>query len=696
VINVYRPGSRALDLVVKTVTGATHATQDSPQRRITPRFFRRCSLLFAAGCCMALSIPANAAVYSVGQPSDRACTHTSLQAAIDAASANASTQTHTIRIARPLIEVSMDAIDDAFRIVDPQADLLLEGNYASCTDSFPQSNGSRTTLALSAGSVGRVLRVQSVPNRGAQRRVVTLRNLHLRGGNSTSFPMGVAFGGGVRVSGAVSLRILSSYVTNNRSSRGGGIAVMGGAELLLDFSQVGGNIAEGLFGRGGGIYCGDPHSEVIINEGAIIGNSTPGNGGGVHLDGCGGLRSGISRIGGIAPVLIANNIAGVPDSSNGGLGGGVYIENSVMSFTDAQEQTFSLLMENNTARRGGALYSTGSATGLSLLNVLNAAFINNTGHDRGGVLYALGRIDALFGHGRPQRCTSSLSVRGTRRSFETCSLMAGNYGGVVHLINRTGEYAWVQIQRSELAYNEGIRVPLANIVGGAFSLTDSVAHSNRALGGGTGVRTPSLLQLFAPGPHYVLRSTLISNDAPQMALIDNASLNVAGSILHDPSMRVFRATNGGILVHRGCLLIHPLQSDASLLEEIAPGFFSEGTYQADPQLGQDFTPSSISRAIDGCSSERAGGELDLYNQPRRTDIPGVVNFPFAAQIPGSYVHDLGAVERSLVRRIQVPGLRDLTPRFNQLDLQPRWSPAVPVPSSSSITPHKGVGELGRN
>lgn len=619
-------------------------------------FIERCRVHVLTGLCLGLlAMPATAATYSVGQPSDPSCTHTSLQAALDAASANASVQTHTIRIARPLIEISMNAIDDAFRIVDPQANLLIEGNYASCADSAPQSNGGVSTLALSAGSVGRVLRVQ---NAGAQPRIVTLRNLHLRGGNSTSFPVNVAYGGALRASGALTLRLQGSDVSDSRASRGGGIAVLGGAELRLqEASQVFANLAESPFGRGGGIYCADPQSAVVIDEAFITGNSTPGNGGGLHLDGCTGLRSGSSAIGGTALATIADNIAGVAGSSEGGLGGGIYIENSGLNFSDAGLQTFSLLMRNNTGRRGGALYTAGSVSQLPTLTVLNAAFIDNTARDRGGVLFAQGRVDALFSHSRTQRCAFSTTVRGTPRSFESCSLMAGNRaealgsasssgGGVVQLVNSTGGSASVQILLSELAYNEDTgRAALAYISGGTFTLAASVAHANRTLGSGSGLLSPSLLQLFGGGAHLVRHSTLIGNTAPQMALVDGGSLDVAGSIVHGASMRVFRAANGGSLVHRGCLLIHPAQSDASLLEEIAPGFFAEGVFQSDPQLGPDFTPGPASNAIDGCSTARAGGGLDFYSQPRGTDVPGVVNFPFAASIPGSYVNDLGAVER---------------------------------------------------
>lgn len=43
----------------------------------------------------------------------------------------------------------------------------------------------------------------------------------------------------------------------------------------------------------------------------------------------------------------------------------------------------------------------------------------------------------------------------------------------------------------------------------------------------------------------------------------------------------------------------PVESDPSLLEEIAPGFFADGTVQNDPAVRRSFIPTASSRALDG-------------------------------------------------------------------------------------------------
>lgn len=617
-----------------------------------------------------LALPAQAATYRVGPAGDGACTHNDLQAALNAAAATPELGGHRILIALSEVERTPAAhYESAFSLLNPQASISLEGNYASCSAQQPQQNGGATVLRISAGSQGRVL---GIDNLGGTLRTVTLRDLRLSFGDTTapiSFPSNnPPHGGGLRVRGALRVRLDASTVSLNRAARGGGVAVLGGAELRLqNGSNIGLNEAPGALARGGGLYCADPQSAVFIDEGAISGNRSEGNGGGVHLDACAGLFAGTPAAQSpqnLAQARIDENTAGLVGSSDGGLGGGVYNERSQLSFGDGDRHAYSLLMFDNEARRGGALYAVGDAVNLARVDVRNGAFIANTARDRGGVVFTSARVEVDFDHGRLEPCVLDANLGGTAYRLEGCSLMAHNRalangsastsgGGVLQAVNSTGASASVGIQRSLIAHNEDSgRAAVAYASGIALNLSHSVLRDNRALGTGTGFLTPSLLQLFGGGPHFMRQSTVVANPVLQMALLDGTSLDVAGSIAHGSTMRVFRAANGGSLTHRGCLLIHPLQSDQSLLEEIAPGFFTEGTFQNDPALSRSFVPTASSRALDGCSTARGGGGLDFNNQPRNIELLGVINFPFPNLEPGSYFVDLGAIE-----------LRDLGPIF---------------------------------
>lgn len=615
-----------------------------------------------------LALPAHAAIYRVGAAGDSGCTHSDLQAALNTAAATPELGGHRILIALPEVTRTPDfQSENAFSLVNPQANISIEGNFASCSANTPIQNDSATLLRISEGEPGRVL---SIDNSGSLR-TVTLRNLRLSFGDITAPRVGPGnnpFGGGLRVRGAVRVQLDASIVSLNRAQRGGGVAVLGGAELRLqNGSAVALNEALSIFASGGGVYCADPQSAVFIDEGAIDRNYSEANGGGVYLEACAGLIAGTPAAQSPqnrAQAIVSENRAGVIGSSVAGLGGGIYNDRSQVIFGDADRHAYSLLIHDNEAQRGGALYAVGDAVNLARVDVRNGALIANSARDRGGAVFTSARVEVDFDHGRLDHCLLDATLGGTAYRLEGCSLMAHNRalssgspsssgGGVLQAQNSTGAGASVGIQRTLIAHNEDSgRAAVAFASGISLNLSHSILHANRALGTGSGLLTPSLLQLSGGGPHFMLQSTVVANPVLQMALIDGASLNIAGSIAHGSTMRVFRAANGGSLTHRGCLLTHPQQSNQSLLEEIAPGFFTEGTFQNDPALSPSFVPTPSSRALDGCSTARGGGGLDFFNRTRNIEVLGVINFPFPNLEPGSYFVDLGAIE-----------LRDLGPIF---------------------------------
>ncbi|SDD35419.1 hypothetical protein [Aquimonas voraii] len=618
-------------------------------------------------CIASLALPAQAETYRVGPAGDPACTHTDLQAAMNAAASTPAIGTHRILIALPEVaRTPAFHYESAFSLVNPQANVSIEGGFATCSANTPDLNLGWTTLRISPGSQGRVL---GIDNSGSLR-TVTLRNLRLSFGDTTApltFPTNnPPHGGGLRVRGAVRLRLEDSVIRENRSVYGGGVAVLGGAELRLLDSVIDNNFASGASGRGGGIYCADPNSSVHIDEGQIVLNQSANNGGGAYLDACAGLFGGTpdaqSSQGRAQASISENRANGVGSAS--GLGGGIYNDRSQVVFFEADRHAYSLLMHDNEGQRGGALYAVGDAVNLARVDLRNGAFIANSARDRGGVVFSSGRVEIDVEHGRAGACRLDATLGGVAYQLEGCSLLAYNRalangspstsgGGVLQALNTSGGSASINIRRSLIAHNEDSgRAAVAYASNAVLNLSGSILHDNRALGTGTGFLTPSLIQLFGGGPHFLRHATVVANPLLQMALLDGTSLDIAGSIVHGSSMRVFRAANGGSLTHRGCLLIHPAQSDATLLEEVSPGFFTEGVFQSDPALGPDFTPTPASRAIDACSGSRGGGGFDYRLGSRDIDVPAVVNYPFPALEPGAFVADLGAIE-----------LRDLGPIF---------------------------------
>lgn len=609
--------------------------------------------LACAAAVLVLAPMLEAAEYSVGEPGDGACTHSDLQAALSAAGGNPAGP-HRVKIARAAIETAAGSFaEDVYRLVNPAADISIEGNFASCSAEQSRNDGQRTRLALAEGASGRLMRIDLDM---APTRRITLRELELSGGDSTALAGNLAWGGALRVNGGTVVLDRSS-LSQSRAQRGGGAAVLGNGRLeLINAASVGGNRAVGTDGRGGGIYCAGNLSSVHFERADVLGNHSEGNGGGIYLDDCGGLSSAPSVLGFSASLTIANNSAGADGVANRGFGGGIYSFLSAVDLAEASTLAYGGWLRGNLAQRGGALYVDGDNSASPFISIGNAAFTDNIARDRGGALYVRNQASVSVFHTRSTPCVLSGSIAGAARSLRACSLFAGNRslvsasqpgGAVLHATSTAANPALIEIQRSLLTLNQDSgRAAIAYVNNGRFRLRNSIVIDNTATGSTAGGLGPVLFQLFAPGPHLLQHNTVRGNgELAHMAEVWNSQLDVSGSVVVAQPMNLWNPQSGASLRHQGCLLTHPL--DGSLpdtLEEIAPGFFSEGVIQSDPPFATDFAPLPGNRALDACSAARVDVGSDFYGQPRGIDVPGLVNFPFADSIGGSFPNDLGAVE----------------------------------------------------
>lgn len=613
----------------------------------------RLRITACAATLLALTGTLQAAEYSVGEPGDAGCTHSDLQAALSAASGNPAGP-HRVKIARAAIDTAAGTfVEDVYRLVNPAADISIEGNFASCSAEQSRNDGQRTRLTLAEGASGRVMRIDLT---AAPTRRITLREVELSGGDSTALAGDLAWGGALRVNGGTVV-LDRSGLSQSRALRGGGVAVLGNGRLeLINAASVGNNRAVGSEGRGGGIYCAGSLSSVHLERADVLGNHSEGNGGGIHLDDCGGLSSAPSALGFSASLSIASNSAGAEGVANRGFGGGIYSFLSAVDLAEASSLAYGSWLRGNLAQRGGALYVDSDNTASPFISIGNAAFTDNIARDRGGAIYVRNQASVSVFHTRSANCVLSGTIAGASRSLRGCSLFAGNRslvsasqpgGAVVHATSTAANPALIEIQRSLLTLNQDSgRAAIAYVNNGRFRLRNSIVIHNSATGSTAGGLGPVLFQLFAPGPHLLQHSTVRGNgELAHMAEVWNSQLDVSGSVVVGQPMNLWNPQSGASLRHLGCLLTHPL--DGSLPdtpEEIAPGFFSEGVIQSEPPFATDFAPLPGNRALDACSAARVDVGNDFYGQPRGIDVPGLVNFPFADSIGGSFPNDLGAVE----------------------------------------------------
>jgi predicted outer membrane repeat protein len=596
----------------------------------------------------ATSPAAFAALFSAGNAGDAACTHSSLDAALDAAASTAGGP-HLVKVAF-VSQLAASDTDDFIDIGNPVADIVVEGGYPTCASATPDAN---STIGFLPGLSGRVLRVDNA----LARRTITLRRLSLINGNSTAFALPNAYGGGIRVAGNIDLVMEQAEVRDNRSVRGGGIAVLDGAMLeLRNGADVSGNRAESTSGRGGGIYCAGASSRVRLLQAHMLSNHSAGDGGAIHLDECQGLASVASDATGFNAINFQNNSAGDAGDTSYGYGGAIYSRFTSIDLSQTSNSMHQTWFFGNQAHHGGAIYFEGRTDATPELSVSNGLFAYNVARGRGGAIHGLNQVAIYLDHAKTTPCTFTGEFGGVTTTVRGCSLMLGNRsfnggsvstsgGGVAYLGFTTTPASppLLWIDRSTLRFNEDASfAAIAHASQGRIWITNSILADNRA--SGTDVSPPSLLRLPAPGPHLLQHSTVVDNDVAFVARAFSSQWDISGSLIHSPTTRVwFAAGTGSSLRHRGCLLRHPSE-DTVADEEVAPGFFTAGTLQTDPRLDAAFRPEPGSNAIDGCATSLVDRGVDHDGQARGYDVPSVLNYFWPTQVGGSFVNDLGALE----------------------------------------------------
>lgn len=243
------------------------------------------SLLFAALATVAL--PAAALDLRVG--TGTACTHATLQAALDAIEGVGGD--HSIRI-----NAGSHAVPDGmvYQPTVAQGFVRLEGGYASCTAAAPSgsptTDAGRSIFDGAAGLPRSVLELRIGGLVGS----VQMRRIALQGGDAFNTANRFNAGGGLAIYGPASVLVGAGVsIRSNGAGYGAGVALVGSRISVneplerVDFfidegAEIRDNSAANL---GGGIFCGgatavtgDPpmelrHGSVVHRAGAIVANT---------------------------------------------------------------------------------------------------------------------------------------------------------------------------------------------------------------------------------------------------------------------------------------------------------------------------------------------------------------------------------------------------------------------------------------
>ena len=290
--------------------------------------------------------PVGASTFKVG--TGTGCTHSTIQAAVNAANANPG-------LDFIIITRSLGYTAQAVKIQQAQP-LTILGGYATCTTTVP--SGERTIVSGNGGSADSVFTVET----GAEN--VKFDNLFIRDGDDSN----IHYGGGIDFTGSGELTLNNVTLTQNTAGYGGGLSARGtGSDAAVRFM-----------------------GETIINN-----NLATQDGGGVHLRG----EITLSALEPKTAIWLnrATGLANTPPGVYHGYGGGIAVLGPAAAKIGASGYVLGSIY-GNTARVGGGVAALAGSDGHARVSLFTndptkpQKVNGNTATDAGGAFYSDARI----------------------------------------------------------------------------------------------------------------------------------------------------------------------------------------------------------------------------------------------------------------------------------------------------------------
>jgi len=523
----------------------------------------------------------NALANSFTVGSDLSCSHSTIQAAIQASFANGPGKDSIV------LANNQSYTNQRLSIVFQSVSII--GGRETCSGGL---TGGRTSID-GDGSHS----IFEIQGDDGTRHEVTLIDLDLSGGGAD-----IDHGGGIQVAGLVKVTLENVNVHNNTSARGGGIYFDGSAGALLRVekgSYIGGFNNASV--AGGGIYCVDaPYASsapLMITDSTVAFN-TASEGGGIYLDNC--FIQVFSHTTGFG--LFFN------EASSGG--GGIFAINNSTAFFDSgnnsgDEARIMITGNKTTGGSGGGVYLDASTGHFKDSEISTNKALNGSG----GGFYAV------------NGSTVWLETESNRHCPEACSRLQNNqavFGGAIHADNSE-----VIVKQTKVTGNQAGRASALFVLNGDVSVNGSIFAENLGAAAVTEFQSANTEILY----------TTFADNSNQVADIAGAvgkgdSLTVLSSIFHENHGAVANVSGDSNIIFE-CLLVHD-RTGLPRSKAIALG---------DPMFvdraADNYHLSGASPAIDYCDN-RAGDEYDINVRPRGIDSINHVDY--------LGVYDLGADE----------------------------------------------------
>jgi hypothetical protein len=567
-----------------------------------------------------LAAPAHAATFIVG--SGAGCTHSSIQAAINAAAGAAGPD--TILIAR-------NQTYSQQQLQIGTQTLILSGGLANCTAS-PD-----TTATQISGAGGMLLPVIRVATTGDA--VVALRHLQITGGD----PDGDAYGGGIQFYGNDSrLEIDNCTISGNSARFGAGIYVEGNSSSARATLRIGtrtlisGNTAAV---SGGGVYAFKADVEIAGADTAIAFNTAADFGGGLRILGPSGTLITSGGVGTLGTIF----------SNQARIGGGIAVQASP---TDGEVQVdFETLdpqnpvrLRGNLARElGGAVYARPDLSdGPASVGVrLTGVSIEENSAPTGAAVY-LDFDDSISNVIGPYfEMTPAAGCAANSQCNRVIGNVAETFGGVPTNggILVGGDASGMNLEGTRIIGNSGgppLYTDSPNLAFFPLRLEQVLIANNE-------VRGEAVVRQVRGRGSDIIDTTIAGNTLSGSAIVRIAGLTrMRGSILWQPGKTSLITTSselGYLLASETASLAGALQvtnADPRFLDPANDNFrlraASPAVDAAPAFLGNDLDADDLPRDVDLEQISSGAGVRDLGPFERQTVFPVVLNGDFASDV----------------------------------------------------------------
>ena len=578
--------------------------------------YSRCDAVALLLVLTLASMPSMAATFSAGPGAT--CTHTTPQAALDAAAANPGPD--VVRIVRSATWTAQQISTTT------DQDVEIIGGYLACTSAAPDG---KTTLSGAGGNARSVIALRG-------NGVFRLSRLVIRDGDQA----GDDDGGGIHFLGGGIVEIRDSDITENEAEDGGGIYAQGtttAAEFVIGANVV---VTNNVARRHGGGALAQNIEMSMIAPGSLLGFNTAGSHGGGLLVASGEFPSyayiGSSGIGGLGAVY----------GNQAAIGGGIGVLSGVDSQRTAEVQVFSTTPDapvrvagNNATVRGGGIDLQPDADGLdgdapAIAKLRHVSIEDNTAPV--GAAMHLANDDA----GPPGLVTYTGGVVYFNQSVSMNPAAAPcPFGAPCGYIvrNRTLNSTGAVVQISNGSDWAGSRIAIEDNEGGWLMYLDgdyftTLDLDNAVIAGNTMqnslIRDDDYSDFVPMELHYL---TIVGNAIGAASVLSiNDDLNLTRSIVDQPGKSLLAPGGSGT---------------QTVLYTMMPGATGSGIVNAAPRLvdpaNGDYLPRAGSTAVDAAPPLPAFTQ-DLHSHTRTIDLPLNPDESGGAS-------DLGALEREYLQ-----------------------------------------------